>query len=76
MGSLLLLIGMLLLMMSLIWTTGEALKKDLLEGALALVFTPLYSGYYAFVVDYVRWHRPFFISMAGVLLSLIGYILG
>lgn len=76
MGSLLLLIGMLLLMMSLIWTTGEALKIDLIEGALALAFTPIYSGYYAFAVDYARWHRPFFISMAGILLSLIGYLLG
>ncbi|PKL48325.1 MAG: hypothetical protein CVV42_10135 [Candidatus Riflebacteria bacterium HGW-Riflebacteria-2] len=76
MGSLLLLIGMLLFMMSLIWTTGEALKKDLLEGAAALVFTPIYSGYYAFAIDYAKWHRPFFISMAGILFSLTGYLIG
>jgi len=76
MGSMLLLIGMLLFMMSLIWTTGEALKKDLLEGAMALVFTPFYSGYYAFAVDYARWYRPFFISMAGVLFFLLGYLIG
>ena len=72
----LLLIGMLLFMMSLIWTTGEALKKDLLEGAAALVFTPIYSGYYAFAVDYAKWKRPFFISMAGILCSLTGYLIG
>ncbi len=76
MGSLLLLIGMLLFMMSLIWTTGEALKRDILEGAAALVFTPIYSGYYAFAVDYAKWSRPFFISMAGIMLALIGYLLG
>ncbi|HAE37530.1 MAG TPA: hypothetical protein DCG57_02690 [Candidatus Riflebacteria bacterium] len=76
MGSLLLLIGLLLFMMSLIWTTGEALKKDLIDGALALIATPLYSGYCAFQVDYKKWSRPFFVSMAGLLLSLIGYLLG
>ncbi|PKL41854.1 MAG: hypothetical protein CVV41_16950 [Candidatus Riflebacteria bacterium HGW-Riflebacteria-1] len=76
MGSLLLLIGLLLFMMSLIWTTGEALKKDLIYGAMALVATPIYSGYFAFQVDYKKWSRPFFISMAGLLLSLVGYLLG
>ncbi len=76
MGSMLLLIGLLLFMMSLIWTTGEALKKDLLEGVAALAFTPIYSGYYAFAVNYAKWSRPFFISMAGILLALLGYLIG
>lgn len=76
MGSLLLLIGMLLLMMSLIWTTGEALKKDLLAGVFALVATPVYSGFHAFYVDYAKWHRPFFVSVAGIVFSLVGYFIG
>lgn len=76
MGSLMLLIGLMLFMMSLIWTTGEALKKDLLEGILAMILTPVYSGYYAFAVDYAKWNRQFFICMAGILFALIGYLAG
>lgn len=67
---------MLLLMMSLIWTTGEALKKDLLEGVVALVAAPIYSCYYTFGVDYAKWHRPFFVSIAGIVFSLVGYLIG
>ncbi|MBU1109523.1 MAG: hypothetical protein KKB51_22770 [Candidatus Riflebacteria bacterium] len=76
MGSLLLLIGLLLFMMSLIWTTGEALKKDLVDGVIALIATPIYSGYCAFQVDYKKWSQPFFISLAGLFLGLVGYLLG
>ena len=76
MGSLLLLIGLLLFMMSLIWTTGEALKKDLVYGMFALIATPVYSGYCAFLIDYNKWSRPFFVSLAGLLFALAGYLLG
>ena len=76
MGALLVLAGTLMLMMSSIWIVGEALKKDVVLGAVALVAFPLYSVYYTFLVDYRTYHVPFFTGLGGAVLLLIGYFTG
>jgi hypothetical protein len=76
MGALMVLTGTLMLMMSAIWIIGEALKKDLLKGALALLTFPVFSVYYTFFEDYARGHQPFFIGLAGTTLLIAGYVIG
>lgn len=76
MGALLVLAGTLLLMMSLIWLIGDALKKDVLIGAVALLAFPIYGVYYTFFVDYKRGNVPFFYGLAGTVLIIIGYFTG
>jgi hypothetical protein len=76
MGSILVLAGVLLLMASAIWTIGEALKTDLLNGVAALVIFPVYSIYSTFAVDYAKYHKPFFVGLAGAFLTLLGLALG
>ncbi len=76
MGALLVLAGALLLMMSSIWIIGEALKKDVLLGAAALVAFPVYSVYYTFFVDYRRGSVPFFTGLGGAVLVMVGYFTG
>ncbi len=76
MGALMVLAGTLLLMMSSIWIIGEALKKDVLLGAAALLAFPVYSVYYTFFVDYKRGNVPFFTGLGGVFLVIVGYFTG
>jgi len=76
MGALLVLAGTLMLMMSSIWIVGEALKKDVVLGALALVAFPFFSVYYTFFVDYRSHHVPFFTGLGGAVLLIIGYFTG
>ncbi len=76
MGALLVLAGTLLLMMSSIWIIGEALKKDVLIGAVALLAFPVYSIYYTFFVDYKRGNVPFFTGLGGFFLIIVGYFTG
>ncbi|MDD3000005.1 MAG: hypothetical protein EOM80_07850 [Erysipelotrichia bacterium] len=76
MGAMLVLAGTLLLMMSFIWVIGEALKKDVFLGGVALILFPFYSVYYTFYCDYARGHVPFFTGLSGAALLLIGYFVG
>lgn len=76
MGPLFVLTGTLMLMMSAIWIIGEALKKDLLAGVVALFGFPVYAVYYTFYDDYARGHQPFFIGVGGATVLLIGYFIG
>jgi len=76
MGALLVLAGTLMLMMSSIWIVGEALKKDVVLGALALFAFPFYSVYYTFFVDYRSHSVPFFTGLGGTVLLIIGYFTG
>lgn len=76
MGSLLVLTGTLMLMMSAIWIIGEVLKTDVFMGALALFAFPLFSIYWTFSVDYEKCHKPFFIGLGGTFLVLVGMGLG
>lgn len=76
MGALLVLAGTLLLMMSSIWIIGEALKKDVILGAFALLVFPVFSIYYTFYCDYEKGHIPFFIGISGTAMIAVGYTVG
>jgi hypothetical protein len=76
MGALLVLAGTLLLMMSSIWMIGEALKKDVLLGAVALLAFPVYSIYYTFFVDYKKASVHFYTGLSGFCLVIAGYLTG
>lgn len=76
MGPLLVLTGTLMLMMSAIWIIGEALKKDLFAGFVALFGFPVYAVYFTFYEDYARGHQPFFTGLGGTLCLIIGYVIG
>ncbi|GAB4274871.1 MAG: hypothetical protein Kow0029_15530 [Candidatus Rifleibacteriota bacterium] len=76
MGALFVLTGTIMLMMSAIWIIGEVLKTDVIMGALALFFFPIFSIYWTFFVDYKRCNVPFFIGLGGALFVLIGMGIG
>lgn len=76
MGAVFVLAGMLLLMMSYIWIVGEALKKDLWLGLLALFFFPVFSPIYTFVADYNRCIMPFSAGVLGLTFAIVGKAIG
>jgi hypothetical protein len=64
-------VGMLLLIWGWIWVLVRVFNESILQGLLCFVMPPYFL--YFFSAHYDDYHRPFFVTMTGLLITMMGF---